>query len=154
MYAPAWLTIVISEYQEKQKCASLCTRFSVDKTGNINSWLKNGDGSKVSYQTASRIITYVMQYWPTFHQRPAITFAEIMVLPSGKVPSKIIAVLMLQPPFKSLQPDRQTSFLRGLSFFTCGSISVNWSVFKRDIYPFCDMAIPNGSRYNPCCDPR
>ena len=30
--------------------------------GNINSWLKNGDGSKVSYQTASRIITYVMQY--------------------------------------------------------------------------------------------
>ena len=30
--------------------------------GNINSWLKNGDGTKVSYQTAQRIITYVMQY--------------------------------------------------------------------------------------------
>ena len=30
--------------------------------GNINSWLKNGDGSKVSYQTAQRIITYVIQY--------------------------------------------------------------------------------------------
>ena len=30
--------------------------------GNINCWLKNGDGSKVSYQTAQRIITYVMQY--------------------------------------------------------------------------------------------
>ena len=30
--------------------------------GNINSWLKNGDGSKVSYHTAERIITYVMQY--------------------------------------------------------------------------------------------
>ena len=30
--------------------------------GNINSWLKHGDSSKVSYQTASRIITYVMQY--------------------------------------------------------------------------------------------
>ena len=30
--------------------------------GNINSWLKNGDGSKVSYHTAERIISYVMQY--------------------------------------------------------------------------------------------
>lgn len=30
--------------------------------GNINSWLKNGDGSKVSYRTAERIISYVMQY--------------------------------------------------------------------------------------------
>lgn len=30
-------------------------------TGNINSWLKNGDSSKVSYQTAQRIITYVIQ---------------------------------------------------------------------------------------------
>ena len=30
--------------------------------GNINCWLKNGDGSKVSYQTARKIISYVMQY--------------------------------------------------------------------------------------------
>ena len=30
--------------------------------GNINSWLKNGDSSKVSYQTAAQIVTYVMQY--------------------------------------------------------------------------------------------
>lgn len=30
--------------------------------GNINSWLKNGDSSKVSYQTAQRIITYMIQY--------------------------------------------------------------------------------------------
>jgi hypothetical protein len=30
--------------------------------GNVNSWLKHGDGSKVSYQTAQQIITYVMQY--------------------------------------------------------------------------------------------
>ena len=30
--------------------------------GNINSWLKHGDGSKVSYKTAQQIITYVMQY--------------------------------------------------------------------------------------------
>ena len=29
--------------------------------GNINCWLKNGDGSKVSYQTAQKIISYVMQ---------------------------------------------------------------------------------------------
>lgn len=32
--------------------------------GNINSWLKNGDGNKVSYQTAERIVTYVVQYRP------------------------------------------------------------------------------------------
>ena len=30
--------------------------------GNINSWLKNGDGTKVSYRTAERIISYVIQY--------------------------------------------------------------------------------------------
>lgn len=29
--------------------------------GNVNSWLKNGDSSKVSYQNAERIMNYVMQ---------------------------------------------------------------------------------------------
>lgn len=29
--------------------------------GNVNSWLKNGDSSKVSYQNAKRIMYYVMQ---------------------------------------------------------------------------------------------
>lgn len=29
--------------------------------GNVNSWLKNGDSSKVSYRNAERIMTYVMQ---------------------------------------------------------------------------------------------
>ena len=30
--------------------------------GNINSWLKNGDSTKVSYQTAEKIMNYVLQY--------------------------------------------------------------------------------------------
>jgi hypothetical protein len=29
--------------------------------GNINSWLKNGDSTKVSYQTAQRVMEYVLQ---------------------------------------------------------------------------------------------
>lgn len=29
--------------------------------GNVNSWLKNGDSSKVSYRNAERIMHYVMQ---------------------------------------------------------------------------------------------
>ena len=29
--------------------------------GNVNSWLKNGDSNKVSYQNAERIMNYVMQ---------------------------------------------------------------------------------------------
>lgn len=30
--------------------------------GNINSWLKNGDSTKVSYQTAERVMNYLLQY--------------------------------------------------------------------------------------------
>ncbi len=30
--------------------------------GNINSWLKNGDCTKVSYQTAEKVMNYVLQY--------------------------------------------------------------------------------------------
>ena len=30
--------------------------------GNINSWLKNGDSTKLSYQTAERVMDYVMQF--------------------------------------------------------------------------------------------
>ena len=30
--------------------------------GNVNSWLKNGDSSKVSYRNAERILNYVMQH--------------------------------------------------------------------------------------------
>ena len=30
--------------------------------GNINSWLKNGDNTKVSYRTAARIVSYLSQY--------------------------------------------------------------------------------------------
>lgn len=30
--------------------------------GNVNSWLKNGDSSKVSYETAERIMDYVINY--------------------------------------------------------------------------------------------
>ena len=30
--------------------------------GNINSWLKNGDCTKVSYHTAERVMNYVLQY--------------------------------------------------------------------------------------------
>ena len=29
--------------------------------GNVNSWLKNGDSSKVSYRNAERILNYVMR---------------------------------------------------------------------------------------------
>ncbi len=44
-----------------------CSNYRVYKDlqlnpGNINSWLKNGDGSKVSYQTAEKIVTYAAQY--------------------------------------------------------------------------------------------
>ena len=46
-----------------------CSNYRVYKDlnlnpGNINSWLKNGDGSKVSYQTAERIVSYAVQYHP------------------------------------------------------------------------------------------
>ena len=44
-----------------------CSNYRVYKDlnlnpGNVNCWLKNGDDSKVSYQTAEKIISYVMQY--------------------------------------------------------------------------------------------
>ena len=53
----------IIQLQQAKKCSNY--RLYKDlklNPGNINSWLKNGDSSKVSYQTASQIITYVMQY--------------------------------------------------------------------------------------------
>lgn len=52
----------IIELQKSKKCSNYRLYRDLKlNPGNINSWLKNGDGSKVSYQTAERIITYVMQ---------------------------------------------------------------------------------------------
>ena len=44
-----------------------CSNYRVYKDlnlnpGNVNCWLKNGDDSKVSYRTAEKIISYVVQY--------------------------------------------------------------------------------------------
>ena len=46
--------------------ASNCTNYRIYtdlklNPGNVNSWLKNGDSSKVSYKNAERIMNYVMQ---------------------------------------------------------------------------------------------
>ena len=53
----------IIQLQEAKKCSNyrLYKDLSLNP-GNINCWLKNGDGSKVSYQTAQRVIAYMMQY--------------------------------------------------------------------------------------------
>ena len=53
----------IIQLQQAKKCSNyrLYTDLKLNP-GNINSWLKNGDSSKLSYRTASKIITYVMQY--------------------------------------------------------------------------------------------
>ena len=39
----------------------ICTDLKLNP-GNVNSWLKNGDSSKVSYRNAERILNYVMQH--------------------------------------------------------------------------------------------
>lgn len=55
--------ILSNRLQKKKNCSNY--RLYKDlklNPGNVNSWLKHGDGSKVSYQTAQQIITYVMQY--------------------------------------------------------------------------------------------
>jgi len=52
----------IIELQKSKKCSNYRLYRDLKlNPGNINSWLKNGDGSKVSYQTAERIMAYVMQ---------------------------------------------------------------------------------------------
>ena len=51
----------IIELQKNKKCSNYRLYRDLKlNPGNINSWLKNGDGSKVSYQTAERIMAYVM----------------------------------------------------------------------------------------------
>lgn len=48
--------------QEEKKCSNY--RIYTDlklNPGNINSWLKNGDCTKVSYHTAERVMNYVLQ---------------------------------------------------------------------------------------------
>ena len=53
----------IIQLQKDKKCSNYRLYRDLDlNPGNINSWLKNGDGSKVSYRTAERIIAYVMQF--------------------------------------------------------------------------------------------
>lgn len=59
----AAMRMKVIQLQEAKKCSNY--RLYKDlrlNPGNINCWLKNGDGSKVSYQTAERIIAYMMQY--------------------------------------------------------------------------------------------
>lgn len=53
----------IIQLQKEKKCSNyrLYTDLKLNP-GNINSWLKNGEGSKVSYQTAQQIVTYVTRY--------------------------------------------------------------------------------------------
>ena len=53
---------IISLQQEKK-----CTNYRIYtdlqlNPGNINSWLKNGDSRKVSYDSAERVMRYLLQY--------------------------------------------------------------------------------------------
>ena len=53
----------ILQLQEEKQCSNYRVYRDLNlNPGNINSWLKYGDGSKVSYQTAERIVSYVVQY--------------------------------------------------------------------------------------------
>lgn len=48
---------------EKKQCSAYRVYKDLDlNPGNVNSWLKHGDGSKVSYRTAERIVSYAVKY--------------------------------------------------------------------------------------------
>ena len=60
----------IIQLQQTKKCSNYRLYKDLNlNPGNINSWLKNGDNSKVSYQTASRIISYMIER-PAVHHDP------------------------------------------------------------------------------------
>lgn len=49
--------------QEEKKCSNYRVYTDLKlNPGNINSWLKNGDCTKVSYHTAERVMNYVLQF--------------------------------------------------------------------------------------------
>ena len=51
----------ILRVQAEKKCSNYRVYTDLKlNPGNINSWLKNGDSSKVSYQTAERVMEYVL----------------------------------------------------------------------------------------------
>lgn len=53
----------ILQLQAEKKCSNYRVYTDLKlNPGNINSWLKNGDSAKVSYQTAERVMDYVLQY--------------------------------------------------------------------------------------------
>ena len=53
----------IIQLQKSKKCSNYRVYKDLNlNPGNINSWLKHGDGSKVSYQTAEKIVEYVIHY--------------------------------------------------------------------------------------------
>ena len=48
---------------EEKKCSNYRVYTDLKlNPGNINSWLKNGDCTKVSYHTAERVMNYVLQF--------------------------------------------------------------------------------------------
>lgn len=53
---------MILRVQAEKKCSNYRVYTDLKlNPGNINSWLKNGDSSKVSYHTAEQIMNYVLQ---------------------------------------------------------------------------------------------
>ena len=49
--------------QEEKKCSNYRVYTDLKlNPGNINSWLKTGDCTKVSYHTAERVMNYVLQF--------------------------------------------------------------------------------------------
>ena len=53
----------ILRLQEEKRCSNYRIYKDLNlNPGNVNSWLKHGDGSKVSYRTAERIVDYAVQY--------------------------------------------------------------------------------------------
>ena len=56
---------MVLQLQKNRSCSNY--RIYTDlklNPGNVNCWLKHGDSDKVSYQTAKRIVDYVLRYDP------------------------------------------------------------------------------------------
>ncbi len=52
----------IRRVQAEKKCSNYRVYTDLKlNPGNINSWLKNGDSTKVSYQTAERVLSYLLR---------------------------------------------------------------------------------------------
>mgnify|MGYP007101856538 CR=1 FL=1 len=51
------------QVQKEKRCSNYRIYKDLDlNPGNINSWLKDGDGTKVSFHTAERILDYLVQH--------------------------------------------------------------------------------------------